>query len=104
MRGQNQRAPQGKGPYIRVTIRANWVRQGLHLGVGKERREALICRKISRHRQGAGRYRCLFVEQRAGLGWRRTDQRGIFPRKLGQQDKGDQDRILDMIDAWSKKS
>ena len=28
----------------------------------------------------------------------------VFFRKLGQLDKGDQEKILDMIDMWSKKS
>jgi transcriptional regulator with XRE-family HTH domain len=28
----------------------------------------------------------------------------VFFRKLGQLDKDDQERIMDMIDAWSKKS
>lgn len=27
----------------------------------------------------------------------------VFLRKLGQLDKGDQERILDMINTWSKK-
>ena len=27
----------------------------------------------------------------------------VFFRKLGKLDKNDQDRIMDMIDAWSKK-
>ena len=30
-------------------------------------------------------------------------EKEVFYRKLGQLDKGDQDRIMDMIDAWSKK-
>jgi len=28
----------------------------------------------------------------------------VFFRKLGQLNKGDQEKILDMIDMWSKKS
>lgn len=30
-------------------------------------------------------------------------EKEVFYRKLGQLDQGDQDRIMDMIDAWSKK-
>lgn len=30
-------------------------------------------------------------------------EKEVFYRKLGQLDKGDQDRIMDMIDTWSKK-
>ncbi|MGI1679015.1 MAG: helix-turn-helix domain-containing protein [Cellvibrionaceae bacterium] len=30
-------------------------------------------------------------------------EKEVFYRKLGQLEKGDQDRIMDMIDAWSKK-
>ncbi len=30
-------------------------------------------------------------------------EKEMFYRKLGQLDKGDQDRIMDMIDTWSKK-
>lgn len=30
-------------------------------------------------------------------------EKEVFYRKLGQLDKGDKDRIMDMIDAWSKK-
>ena len=30
-------------------------------------------------------------------------EKEVFFRKLGQLDKGDRDKIMDMIDAWSKK-
>ena len=30
-------------------------------------------------------------------------EKEVFFRKLGQLEKGDRDKIMDMIDAWSKK-